>query len=127
MEKIYHLLDIPDAKLTETHKLFVLYVMRDYLGHNICFEELSFFELEQPFGAAKTKFASVYGAEDGLLEFWIVYRDDNPSGLAFRLTHAGKQDNGMVQFNIVAIHEDGVRNIIRALPSLSTKVTGNLH
>ncbi|MCX8941263.1 hypothetical protein [Vibrio parahaemolyticus] len=127
MSKIYHLLDIPDDKLTETHKLFVLYVMRDYLGHHIDIDEFTFFELEQSFGAAKTKFASVYGAKDSLLEFWIVYHGDSPSGLAFRLTNSDKQDTGMVQFNIVAIHESGVRKLIEGLPSLSKIVRGSIH
>ena len=118
-----------DIDLPERSLAFLLYIMRVTYGCNVPLEDIIFAPVKQKFGLAEARWATVFYADESeLLEFWIIYKDDEPTAVATRMISGGDIDTGFAQLVINPI-SDGVKDLIKNLPPVTTAITssGKMH
>lgn len=106
--------------LNPTQIAFSLYVIREYFSGPL--EEINFDLREEKFAARKTKWVCAFYADVNQLEFWIIYKDDEALGMAWRIILDGVvKDKGLINYELNPYSKSVAHQAINDLPIIKRK------
>lgn len=111
--------NIMDLGLHERSLPFLTWIMRMMDGVQTPFDQVFFVPVREKFGNAEARWATAFfGENNACLEYWIIYKDDEATAVAQRVTANGKIECGFYHLIMLPVSKEGVVDLIKKLPKV---------